>query len=66
MFIYGYIASDIILCSVVVRPLMVRWVVGSIPDSGSIELFLVSASVPQSCPFCLWDGAYKRSLAANQ
>ena len=40
---------------------MVQWVVGSIPHGGPIELFLVPASAPQ-----LWDGAYKRTLAANQ
>ena len=50
--------------SVVERPLMVRWVIG---------LFLVPASVPRLVyqrPWyvlsCLWDGAYKRILAANR
>ena len=52
---------------------MVRWVVGSILHGGSIELLLVPASAPrlvQQRPWyvvsCLWDGAYKRTLAANQ
>ena len=38
-----------------------------------IELFLVPASAPRLVeqklwyvPSCLWDGAYKRTLAANQ
>ena len=31
---------------------------------GPIELVLVSASAPQLS--CLWDGAYKRTLAANR
>ena len=41
--------------------------------SGTNELFLVPASVPrlvQQRPWyvlsCLWDGAYKRTLAVNQ
>ena len=53
--------------------LMVRWVVGSILHRGPIELFLVSASAPrlvQQRPWyvlsCLWDGAYKRTHAANR
>ena len=28
------------------HPLMVRWVIGSIPHGGPIELFLIPASVP--------------------
>ena len=32
---------------------------------GSIELFLVPASAPRLVS-CLWDGAYKRTLAVNQ
>ena len=52
---------------------MVRWVVGSIPHGGPIELFLVPASAPRLVyqrPWyvlsCLWDGAYKITLAANR
>ena len=33
--------------SVVERPLMMRWVVGSILHGGSIDLFLVPPSVPR-------------------
>ena len=32
--------------SVVERPLMVSWVVGTIPHGGHIEIFLVPASTP--------------------
>ena len=39
--------------SVVERPLIVSWVVGSIPHGGPSELFLV-----QPVLHCLWDGAY--------
>ena len=46
---------------------MVRWVVGSILHGGTIELFLVPASVPRLVYprlwymlSCLWDDAYKR------
>ena len=53
---------------------MVQWVVGSIPHGGGpIELFLIPASAPRLMyqrPWyvlsCLWDGAYIRTLAANQ
>ena len=47
---------------------MVLWVVGSIPHGGPIELFLVpaSASLLWYVLSCLWDDAYKRSLAANR
>ena len=55
------------------RLLMVRWVVGSILQGGTIELFLVPASAPRLVyqrpwyvPSCLWDGAHKRTLAANR
>ena len=55
------------------RSLMVRWIVGSILHGGPSELFLVPASAPhlvQQRPWfvlsCLWDGAYKRTLAANR
>ena len=41
---------------------MVLWVVGSIPHDGSIEIVLISASVPQLvCLYCLQDDAYKSS-----
>ena len=46
------------------RPLMVQWVVGSIPHGGLIELFLFSASVQRlvnkgrGMLSCLWDDAY--------
>ena len=59
--------------SEVERSLMVRWIVGSILHGGSTELFLIPASAPrlvQQRPCyvlsCLWDGAYKRTLAANR
>ena len=59
--------------SVVERSLMPSCTVGSIPLGGRIKLFLVVASAPrlvQQRPWyvlsCLWDGAYKRTLAANQ
>ena len=45
-------------------PLMVQWVVRSIPHGGPIELFLVQASADVLS--CLWDGVYKRNPAANQ
>ena len=52
---------------------MVRRMIGSILHGGPIELFLVPASAPrlvEQRPWyvlsCLWDGAYKRTLAANQ
>ena len=52
---------------------MVLWVVGSILHGGPIELFLVPDSAPRLVyqrPWyvlsCLWDGAYKRTLAANR
>ena len=37
----------ICLLSVVERPIMARWVVGSIPRGWLIELFLVPASPPR-------------------
>ena len=54
--------------SVVERSLVVRWVVGSIFHGGPIELFLVTVSVqrPWYMLSCLWDDAFKRTLAANQ
>ena len=33
---------------------------------GPIELFLVPASAPRLVLSCLWDHAYKRTLAANR
>ena len=52
---------------------MVRWVVESILHGLPIELFLVPISAPQlglQRPWyvlsCLWDDAYKRTLAASR
>ena len=52
---------------------MVRWVVGSIQHGGTIELFLVLDSAtrlvyqrPWYVLSCLWDDAYKITLAANR
>ena len=49
--------------------LMVWWVIRSILHGGPIELFLIPSSVGITkvmvCTVCLWDGAHKRSLAAN-
>ena len=55
-------------------PLMVRWVVGSILHGEPIGLFPAITSVPQLVQkkrswyvlICLWDGAYKRTLADNR
>ena len=33
---------------------------------GPIELFLIPASAPQLVLSCLWDGAYKRTLAVDR
>ena len=51
---------------------MVRWVVGSILHGGPIGLFLVPVSAPRLVyqrPWyvlsCLWDGAYKITLAVD-
>ena len=33
--------------------------------SGPIELFRVQTSTPRQVLSCLWDDAYKRTLAAN-
>ena len=56
-----------------INPTVVQWVMGSIPQCGPIELFLVPASAPQLVqqrPWyvlsCLWNDAYKRTLAANR
>ena len=55
------------------RDVVPHMVVGSIPHGGFIELFLVPASAPrlvlQSSSyvlFCLWDEAYKITLAADR
>ena len=52
---------------------MVQWLIESIPHGGPIELFRIPASAPRLVQqrsryvlSCLWDGAYNRSLAANQ
>ena len=52
---------------------MVQWVNRSILHGGPIELFLVLASASQLVQqrlwyvlSCLWDGAYKRTIAANK
>ena len=52
--------------SEVERPLIVRWVVGSIAHGEPIELFLVPASVTRRGMCYPWLGAYKRSVAANR
>ena len=59
--------------SVVERPLMVRWFVGSIHHGEPIQLFLVSASAPWLMQERLWyllsylcDDACKRTLVANR
>ena len=56
-----------------VYSLMERWVVGLILNGGPTDLFLVPVSAPRLVyqrPWyvlsCLWDDAYKRTLAANQ
>ena len=62
-------------CSSVVRAfahgVMGHWIDPSL--SGPIDLFLVPASAPRLVYqkvwyvlFCLWDGAYKRTLAVNR
>ena len=52
---------------------MMGSVIRLIPCGGPIELFLVPSSAPllvqQTLRYvlpCLWDGAYKRIVAANQ
>ena len=42
---------------------MVQWVIRLIIHGRSIELFLVTASATRLS--CLWDDAYKRSLAVK-
>ena len=61
------------LLTMVEHPFVVRWVVGLIPRGGTTELFLIPASAPRLVQqrlwyvlSCLWDGAYKRTLAANR
>ena len=62
-------SNNLLYASEIVHPLMVRWVVGSIPHDGPTEPFLVPASAPQlvlqrlwNVLPCLWDDAYKRTL----
>ena len=50
-------------------PLMVQWVIRSIPDGGPFQLFLVPASAlqlvqqrPLYVASCLWDGHIKDPL----
>ena len=38
--------------SIVKHRLMVRWVIGSIPHGGPIEISLISANTPQLCGMC--------------
>ena len=52
---------------------MVLWVVGLILHGGPFELILVPASAPRLVQVrlwyvlsCLWDDAYKRTLAVNR
>ena len=45
---------------------MVQWVARWIPHGGPIEIFLVPAIAPQLVLSCLWDGAYKMPIDANQ
>ena len=52
------------------RPLMMRSIVGSIPHGEPVKIFLVPVSAPRLvlqwplyALFCMWDGAYKRTLA---
>ena len=53
---------------------MMQWVIGSILHGGPIKLFLVLASalrlvyhgVSWCMLSCLWDNAYKRTVAANR
>ena len=60
-------------CSVVEHLFVLRWVVGSIPNGGPIELFLSSSSAgvnkkkrPRYVLSGLWDSIYKSTLAANR
>ena len=39
---------------------------GWVGGGGPIELFLIPASAPRMVLSCLWDGAYKRTLAVNR
>ena len=48
--------------------LILQWTIGLIPHGGPIEIFPIPVSAAQKLCFvfsCLWDGAYKRCLAAN-
>ena len=71
----GLLRSSSVLCraarsSEVERSLMVRWVVGSVLlGVDPLSYFLVPASAPRTPWYvlsCLWDGAYKRTLAVNR
>ena len=53
--------------------LLVQWVIRLIPHGGPIELFLIPDSTPRLVKqwlwyvlSCMWDGAYKITLAANR
>ena len=64
--------SKVIICTVVIKErdvaLVVRWVEGSIIRGEPIELCLVPASATRLVYvlFCLWDDAYKGTIAANR
>ena len=56
--------------SMVTCLLMVRWVIGLIPHGEPIELFHIPVSMTgvkkgHSMWYPVWDGEYKRILAAN-
>ena len=72
MALYMAVGNKMRVAPMVEHFLMVLCIIRSIPHSGLIELFLISASDPQLvyqklwCVLsCLWDGAYKRIIAAN-
>ena len=66
---YSHLIFGAICGSLVGHPLVVRWVVGSTSHDGPLYKPIL---VPTSAPLinkdysCLWNGAYKRSLAANR
>ena len=74
MYIYTYVCLCMYVCiDVCMYVCIVLWVVESIPHGGSTELFLIPAGAPrlvQQRPwyvlYCMWDYAYKRTLAANR
>ena len=61
------------LCGVVECSFIVRWIIGSILHGGPIERFFCSSQcfttgIAKAVWYvisCLWDSAYKRTLAAN-